>query len=129
MTGKKVSLFKAKFKQLFIMTMKPRMKKINYHIYSFFNYLCKETFSFSNGNLETYLNTISFPKLTKENSETLDGGTTEKELLIALESMENNKSGNDGLTKEFYITFWNELKMPLLLAIEKAHLVKQLSAS
>ena len=124
MTGKKVSLFKAKFKQLFIMTMKPRMKKINYHIYSFFNYLCKETFSFSNANLETYLNTISFPKLTKENSETLDGGTTEKELLIALESMENNKSG-----KEFYITFWNEVKMPLLLAIEKAYLVKQLSAS
>ena len=124
MTGKKVSLFKAKFKQLFIMTMKPRMKKINYHIYSFFNYLCKETFSFSNANLETYLNAISFPKLTKENSETLDGGTTEKELLIALESMENNKSG-----KEFYITFWNEVKMPLLLAIEKAYLVKQLSAS
>ena len=124
MTGKKVSLFKAKFKQLFIMTMKPRMKKINYHIYSFFNYLCKETFSFSNANLETYVNTISFPKLTKENSETLDGGTTEKELLIALESMENNKSG-----KEFYITFWNEVKMPLLLAIEKAYLVKQLSAS
>ena len=104
--------------------MKPRMKKINYHIYSFFNYLCKETFSFSNANLETYLNTISFPKLTKENSETLDGGTTEKELLIALESMENNKS-----RKEFYITFWNEVKMPLLLAIEKAYLVKQLSAS
>ena len=124
MTGKKVSLFKAKFKQLFIMTMKPRMKKINYHIYSFFNYLCKETFSFSNANLETYLNTISFPKLTKENSETLDGGTTEKELLIALESMENNKSG-----KEFCITFWDEVKMPLLLAIEKTYLVKQLSAS
>ena len=35
---------------------------------------------------------------------------TEKELFIALQSMENNKSpGNDGLTKEFYITFWNEI--------------------
>ena len=44
--------------------------------------------------------------------------------------MENNTSpGNDGLTKEFYITFWNEVKVPLLLAIEKAYLVKQLSAS
>ena len=43
--------------------------------------------------------------------------------------MENNKSpGNDGLTKEFYIRFWNEVKVPLLLAIEKAYLVKQLSA-
>ena len=42
--------------------------------------------------------------------------------------MENNKSpGNNGLTKEFYITFWNEVKIPLLLAIEKAYLVKQIS--
>ena len=44
--------------------------------------------------------------------------------------MENNKSpGNDGLVKEFHITFWNEVKVLLLLAIEKAYLVKQLSAS
>ena len=90
----------------------------------------KETLSFSNNHLETYLNTISFPKLTKEKTKTLDGGITEKELLITLQSMENSKSpGNDGLTREFCITFWNEVKAPLLLAIEKAYLVKQLSAS
>ena len=48
----------------------------------------KETFAFSSDNLETYLKTISFPKLTKEKSKTLDGGITEKELLIALQRME-----------------------------------------
>ena len=86
--------------------------------------------SFSSNNLEIYLNTISFPEFTKGKSKTLDGGITEKELLIALQSMENNKSpGNDGLTKEFYITFWNKLKAPILLAIEKAYLVKQPSTS
>ena len=43
--------------------------------------------------------------------------------------MENHKSpGNNGLTKEFYITFSNDINTPLLLAIEKAYLVKQLSA-
>ena len=90
----------------------------------------KETISFSSNTLETYLNTISFPKLTKEKSKTLDAGITEKELLIALQSMENNKSPeNDGLTKEFHITLWNKVKAPLLLAIEKTYLVKQLSAS
>ena len=87
----------------------------------------KETLSFSSNNLETYLNIILFPKLTKEKSKTLDGGIIENELYIALQSMENNKSpGNDGLTKEFYITFWNEIKKPLLLPIEKAYLVNQL---
>ena len=44
--------------------------------------------------------------------------------------MENNKSsGNYGLTKEFHITFCNEVKIPLLLAIDKAYLPKQLTAS
>ena len=44
--------------------------------------------------------------------------------------MENNKSqGNGGLMKEFLIKFWNEVKAPLLLAIEKASLVNQFSAS
>ena len=44
--------------------------------------------------------------------------------------MENNKSaGNDGLTNEFYVKFWNDVKAPLLLAIEKTDLVKQLSTS
>ena len=51
----------------------------------------KETSSFSSNNLDTYLNAILFPKLTKEKSKTLYGGITEKELPIALQSMENNK--------------------------------------
>ena len=90
----------------------------------------KELLSFSSNNLETYLNTVSFPKLTKRKRKTLDGGITEKEMFIALQSMELNKlPGNDGLTKEFYITFWNEVKAPLLRAIEKSYLVKQHSTS
>ena len=85
--------------------------EINNHIYSFFNYLYKEMLSFSSNNLETYLNTIPFPKLTKEKGKILDGGITEIGLFIALQSMKNNKSlENDRLTKEFYITFWNEVR-------------------
>ena len=44
--------------------------------------------------------------------------------------MENNKSpGNDGLTKEFYITFWKKVKAPFLQAVEKASLAKQLNVA
>ena len=44
--------------------------------------------------------------------------------------MENNKPpGNDGLTKEFYIVFWNDVKITLLLVTEKAYLVNRLRAS
>ena len=51
----------------------------------FFNCSHKELLSFSSTNLETYLNKISFPKYTKEKSKTVDGGITEKELLITLQ--------------------------------------------
>ena len=47
-------------------------KEINKHTYSFFNHLYKETASFSSANLKTDLNTMSFPKLTKEKSKTLE---------------------------------------------------------
>ena len=44
--------------------------------------------------------------------------------------MEINKSpGNDGLTKEFYETFWDYVKVPLLLSFNMAFLKKELSTS
>ena len=51
---------------------------------------------------------------------------TDKELLNALKGILNNKSpGNDGLTKEFYETFWDELKDSFInlikLAYQKRH--------
>ena len=44
--------------------------------------------------------------------------------------MQNNKSlGNDGLTKEFYETYWNEIKNPLMNSIMEAREKKKLSTS
>ena len=38
-----------------------------------------------------------------------------------MKSMKNNKtSGSDGLTKEFYETFWDELKTPLMESVNQA---------
>ena len=47
-----------------------------------------------------------------------------------MKSMKNNKTpGNDGLTKEFYETFWNELKTLLMESIYRAFYTKILSIS
>ena len=44
--------------------------------------------------------------------------------------MKNNKTpGNDGLRKEFYETFWDELKIPLMESVNQAFHTKILSIS
>ena len=45
-------------------------------------------------------------------------------------SMENNKSpGSDGLSKEFYECFWDEIKKLFLASIHKAFLSHELNSS
>ena len=58
----------------------------------------------------SYQANISLPKLTYEEKMSCEGKLTENECWIALSSMGNNKSpGNDGLSKEFYICFFDEI--------------------
>ena len=48
-----------------------------------------------------------------------EGVITEEKLLKALKQMPNNKlPGNEGITKEFYEAFWDDLKTPLLLRVK-----------
>ena len=104
--------------------------EINAHIASFYESLFKEKLSFKNENLIQYLENISMPCLSKENQDSCEGVITEKELFEALKYMQNNKSpGNDGLSKEFYETFWEELKKPFMYATQKSYNIKQLCVS
>ena len=71
---------------------------------------------------------MSLPKLDNQKTLSCEGPITESELLNALKSMSNDKSpGNDGLTKEFYETFWNEIKNPLISSIQRSFEVDQLT--
>ena len=50
-----------------------------------------------------------------------EGPISENEVLKALKNMANYKSpGNDGLIKELYEMFWEDLKKPLCVSITKA---------
>ena len=51
-------------------------------------------------------------------------------MLKSLKSMENNKlPGNDGVCKEFYEYFWDEIKKKILASIHKAFLNQELNSS
>ena len=47
-----------------------------------------------------------------------------------MKNMENDKStGNDGLTKEFYVTFWDDIKATFVSSLKQAKERKELSIS
>ena len=53
---------------------------------------------------------------------------SETDLFDSMKSMKNKKTPcNDGLTKEFYETFWDELKAPLMKSINQTFHTKILS--
>ena len=61
--------------------------------------------------IKSFLRHLNILKLTKHKSKLCEWDLTEKYLYDSLKIIQNDKSpGNDGLTKEFYETFWNELK-------------------
>ena len=80
--------------------------------------------------VDTFLNKMSLPKLDNQKAFSCEGPITETELLNALKSMSNDKSpGNDDLTKEFYETFWKEIKNSLISSIQRSFEVNQLIIS
>ena len=70
------------------------------------------------------------PKLQEEQVIKCEGEITESALLKSLKPMKNDKSpGNDGLTKKFSETFWEEIKTPFSNSIRKSFLTEELSTS
>ena len=88
-----------------------------------------EKSKFQKEDINAYLRQINISILMEEQSQTCESPITESELLNALKSISNNKSpGDDGLTKESYETFWEEVKISLCNSITKSY-NRELSAS
>ena len=92
-------------------------KDINKELYLYYKNLLNERQHLSEHDINNFLNTVSnFPQLSTEQSLECEKDITEKELFEALKSMPNDKSPvNDGLTKEFFETFWSEVNIFFLV--------------
>ena len=90
---------------------KINISKINTHIYQFYQNLYNEKQNISEDSSCNLLNDLTVPSLTTEQLLSCEGNLTEKEIYNSFISFENNKSpGNDGLTKELYCAFWDDIK-------------------
>ena len=89
-----------------------------------------ETLSRESANELSQESSLNIPKLSTDQIILCDIELTEKDLYDSMKSMENDKSpGNDGLTKEFYVTFWDDIKATFVSSLKQAKERKELSIS
>ena len=82
---------------------------INNEILSYFKSLFERTDQIDKLDHNTLLQSITLPSVRNDQKVVCDNDLTDKGLFDALKGIPNNKfPGNDGLTKEFYKTFWDE---------------------
>ena len=73
---------------------------------------------------------LNISSLNSEEMLSCEGNLTEQEIYKLLTSFKNNKSpGNDGLTKEFYWCFWNDIKDIFMKSLCESKKLKQLCVS
>ena len=91
------------------------------HIREFYETLFKTREQKTKIEMEKFFSDVDIPKLFRNQAKLYEGNLTKKDLHIPLKSMQSDKSpGNDGLTKEFYETFWTELKEIFVDSVSEA---------
>jgi len=67
----------------------------------------KDHYNLGDNSVPRFLDKTNTKKLPNDQIEVLDKKLTRSELYQALKTFQNNNTpGNDGLTVEFYLTFW-----------------------
>ena len=96
------------------------LKEINACICKFYKNLFKKNVSKSDSEKKSFLDIIALANLTSS-FDICESKITEKNLITALKSMPYGKSpGHDGLTKEFYEHFWDDLKFYFINSLKQS---------
>ena len=102
--------------------------EILYNIRSYYSSLYKRRSNKSESDCLSYLTNLNLSKLSEDQQNLCEGKLRRRECWEALLSMGSNKSpGSDGLSKEFYICFFDEIITHLLDALNLAFDQGQLS--
>ena len=105
------------------------LSKINMYIYQFYQHIYNEKQNTSEDSICDFLNDLSVPFFTTKQSLSCKVDLKEKEIKTFI-SCENNKSpGNNGLTKEFYCTFWDDMKDAFMKSLKESKQLRHRCAS
>ena len=104
--------------------------EINLTLKSFYENLFKKNIKKSVSEINNFLDKIDLPTISDEHYANCETEITEENLFVALKSMPRNKSpGNDGLSIEFYETFWEDIKDIFFNSLKQAKVNGSLSIS
>ena len=94
---------------------------------NFYKTLYSKNAAVNPDNFPEFYSNDDLPKLSEQQKESCEDTLTEQELLATLKTFRKNKSpGIDGLTAEFYLTFWGDIKNKLIEMYNEAFLAKLL---
>ena len=103
---------------------------INKEIFFYFKSLFERRDQIDKMNHKTLLESIPLPSVTNDQKVVYDNDLTDKKIIWCFEGIPNNKfPGNDRLIKEFYETFWDELKDSFINSVKLAYQKEALSTS
>ena len=106
------------------------LKKINACICKFYKNLFKKNVSKLDSEKESFLNSIALPNLTSKCFDVCESEITEKDLITVLKTVSNCKPPeHDGLTKQFYEHFWDDLKFYFINSLKLSKIDGHLSIS
>ena len=92
--------------------------------------LFQKSIAKSVSDIKMFLSDIHLPTISDDNYNICEAEITEDNLLAALKSIPNNKTpGNDGLSKEFYGTFWEDITDVFINSLKQAKIEGSLSIS
>ena len=105
--------------------------EINLLIKEFYrNLYAQNAVELQNDNAKQFLENMHIPKLSEESKLLCEGALTLNECYNALQTLPGNKTpGNDGLSSEFYKTFWHLIGPLLLKSLNLSYQEGQLSTS
>ena len=100
------------------------------NLHEFYQNLFQRKSLVSQEECDAFLNDIDVPKISDDHKHVCDNGLSIDELKDSLLDMHKKKTpGNDGLTSEFYLAFWDDIKNIFFSSVNYSFEVGHLSTS